>query len=245
MIRALNCMDIACSGPGGAISSFTKDSHEKGQRIVAVGAFARRRWRGAALSGEAPREQSVTAGQGQAPALNLRARDIFLAFTQISLSGFGGVLFWSRHVLVERRRWITDREFVETLAMAQLIPGPNVFNLSLMFGYRHAGLAGVFAAIAGFMGWPFLIVIGLGMLYSRYQSLPLAQHALVGMSAAAVGLLIANAVRMAAVLPRHWRPWLFLFAAFVGVGVMRWPLVGVLAVLAPLAVAGAWRENRQ
>lgn len=191
-----------------------------------------------------PPEQTKPAEATPASGSTIRAWDIFLAFTQISLSGFGGVLFWSRYVLVERRRWMTDQEFVESLAMAQMLPGPNVFNLSLMFGYRHAGLIGLFAAIVGFLGWPFMIVIGIGWLYFRYQHLALVQHGLAGMSAAAVGLLIANAMKMASVLPRRLRPWLFTLLAFVGVGALRWPLVGVLAVLAPLGVAAAWREKR-
>ena len=191
-----------------------------------------------------PPAQSGSTDATDATGPRVRAWDIFLAFSQISLSGFGGVLFWSRYVLVERRRWLTEQEFVETLAMAQMLPGPNVFNLSLMFGYRHAGWAGLSAAIVGFLGWPFLIVIGIGLLYFRYQHLALVQHGLSGMSAAAVGLLIANAVKMASVLPRRWRPWLFALLAFVGVGALRWPLVGVLGVLAPLGVAAAWRERR-
>ncbi len=172
------------------------------------------------------------------------ALDIFLAFAQISISGFGGVLFWARRVLVEQRRWLTDREFVDLLALGQLLPGPNVFNVAIMIGDRHAGLRGVFAAMAGFMGVPFLIVIGIGMLYEHYQALPLVQRGLTGMSAVAVGLLLANGIRMAMVLPRHWRPWLFGLLAFAGVGALRWPLIGVLAVLAPIAVAAAWRKVR-
>ncbi len=179
---------------------------------------------------------------GQPPKIG--ALDIFLAFAQISISGFGGVLFWAHRVLVEQRRWLSDREFVDLLALGQLLPGPNVFNLSIMIGDRHAGLRGVFAAMAGFMGVPFLIVIGIAMLYQRYEALPLVQSGLSGMSAVAVGLLIANGIKMAMVLPRHWRPWLFGLLAFAGVGALRWPLIGVLAVLAPLAVATSWRRGR-
>lgn len=172
------------------------------------------------------------------------ALDIFLAFTHISLAGFGGVHFWARYVLVDRRRWLSDREYVELLAMGQLLPGPNVLNLGLMLGYRFAGIPGALACIAGFMGWPFTIVIGIAVLYARVEHLPLVQHALSGMSAAAVGLLIANGIKMASVLPRRWRPWLFAVFAFAGAGALRWPLVGVLAVLAPLGVAVAWWEKR-
>jgi len=172
------------------------------------------------------------------------ALDIFLAFAQISISGFGGVLFWARRVLVDEKRWLSDREFVDLLALGQLLPGPNVFNVAIMIGERHAGFRGVLAATAGFMGVPFLIVIGIGMLYERYEALPLVQSALSGMSAVAVGLLLANVARMAMVLPRHWRTWVFGLLAFAGVGALRWPLVGVLAILAPLAVAAAWKGRR-
>jgi chromate transporter len=191
-----------------------------------------------------PQEQPAPGTESEAARPRVTALDIFLAFTQISLSGFGGVMFWARHVLVERRRWFTEREFVETLAMGQMLPGPNIFNLGLMMGYRHAGFPGAFAAIAGFMGWPFLIVIGIGMLYARYEHLPLVQQALSGMSSAAIGLLIANGLKMASILPRHWRPWLFTLLAFAGVGVLRWPLIGVLGVLAPFGIAGAWKAKR-
>ena len=199
-----------------------------------------------------PPGQPSRGGESEAPdataTATVRARisalDVFLAFTQISLSGFGGVLFWAHHVLVERKGWLTEREFVELLAMGQILPGPNILNLVTMFGYRYAGYPGAFASIAGFMGWPFLIVIGIGMLYVRYENLPIVQHGLSGMSAAAVGLLIANGLKMASILPRHWRPWLFALLAFAGVGVLRWPLIGVLSVLAPFGIAAAWRAGR-
>ncbi len=191
---------------------------------------------------DAKSERETMDETGQPPKIG--ALDIFLAFAQISISGFGGVLFWARRVLVEQRRWLSDREFVDLLALGQLLPGPNVFNVAIMIGDRYAGLRGVFAATAGFMGVPFLIVIGIAMLYERYETLPLVQSGLSGMSAVAVGLLIANGIKMAMVLPRHWRPWLFGLLAFAGVGALRWPLISVLAVLAPLAVATAWRRGR-
>jgi len=178
------------------------------------------------------------------PPARVTALDVFLAFTQIAISGFGGVHFWARYVLVERRRWLTDREYVELLAIGQLLPGPNVLNLGLLLGHRSAGVPGALACIAGFIGWPFLVVIGIAMLYARIEHYPVVQQALAGMSAAAVGLLIANGIKLASVLPKRWAPWLFAALAFAAVGVLRWPLIAVLAVLAPLAVGVAWREKR-
>ncbi len=172
------------------------------------------------------------------------ALQLFLTFTRISVTGFGSPLFWTHHVLVQRKHWLTEMEFVQAMALAQLLPGPNNCNFAVMVGYRFAGYRGVAAAMAGFIGWPFLILIGVGMLYQRYGGLHLVQQALSGMSAAAAGLLLATGVRMATALPRHWRNWVFCLLAFAGVGMLRWPLMGVVGALVPLAVALAWREMR-
>lgn len=169
------------------------------------------------------------------------AWDLFLAFTRITLISFGGVLFWCRRVLVEERGWLTEQEFVEIAALAQLLPGVNGINLVVMVGYRFAGSMGVAAALAGFLGAPCLVVVALGFLHQRYGALPLVQDALRGMSVVAVGLLLATAAKMATVLQRRWRPWLFVAATFSAVGILRWPLLAVVGALAPLAIAAAWK----
>ena len=169
--------------------------------------------------------------------------DLFLAFSAISLSSFGGAIFWARRELVERQRWLTDREFVDVFTLGQLLPGPNVLNLTVIVCHRFAGWTGAAAGIAGFLGWPCLMVVGMGVLYQRYGTLPLVQQVLASMSSVAAGLLLATVIKLAMVLPRGWRPWLFGALAFVGVGVMRWPLLWVMGALAPWAVFAAWREQ--
>ncbi len=173
----------------------------------------------------------------------INAFTLFLTFSRITLSGFGGLMFWARYVLIERRRWLTEREFIDLLVLSQLLPGPNVLNLTVMVGYRFGGWMGAVGAIAGFLGCPFLVVIGMGVLYQHYGSLPQVQRALAGMSIVAAALLLATAIKFALVLPRRIRPWLFGLLAFVGVGVFRWPLLWVIAALAPLAVAVAWKKE--
>ena len=178
--------------------------------------------------------------EAKAPGVNHLA--LFLAFSRISLSSFGGAIFWARRELIERRRWLTDREFVEIFTLGQLLPGPNVLNLTVIVGHRFAGWTGAAAAVAGFLGWPCLVVVGMGVLYQHYGSVPQVQQALTGMSSVAAGLLLATVIKLAMVLPRTWRPWLFGLLAFVGVGVMRWPLLWVMGALAPWAVFAAWKE---
>jgi chromate transporter len=171
------------------------------------------------------------------------AREIFLVFARIGASGFGGVNYWVRRILVQEQRWITDREYLEGLALGQIIPGPNVYNLTVMLGYRFGGVRGAFAAIAGLLGAPLAVLLVLGLLYQRYSALPVLQHALAGMTAVAAGLLLANAVSLAVAMPRRARPWLFLVLAFVGVGVLRWPLLWVMAALSPFAMASVWQRR--
>ncbi len=174
---------------------------------------------------------------------NITPFALFLAFSRISLSSFGGAIFWARRELVERKRWITEQEFIELFTVGQLLPGPNVLNLTVMVGYRFAGWAGAATAATGFLGWPCLVVIGMGVLYQHYGALPQVQQALTGMSSVAAGLLLATVIKLAMVIPRRWRPWLFGALAFVGVGVMRWPLLWVMGALAPWAVFAAWKEQ--
>lgn len=169
---------------------------------------------------------------------------LFLTFSRVTLSSFGGALFWSRRALVERQRWLTEREFVDLLALGQLLPGPNVLNLTVMVGYRFAGWTGAAVSVAGYLGWPCLVVIGMGVLYQQYGALPQVQQALGGMSKVAAGLLLATVIKLAMVLPRAWRPWLFGVLAFTSVGVLRWPLLWVIGALAPFAVAVAWKDKQ-
>jgi chromate transporter len=181
--------------------------------------------------------------QTESPTPRVSRFALFLTFSRISLSSFGGALFWSRRALVERQRWLTEREFVDLLALGQLLPGPNVLNLTVMVGYRFAGWTGAAVSVAGYLGWPCLVVIGMGVLYQHYGSLLQVQQALAGMSIVAAALLLATVIKLATVLPRRWRPWLFGVLAFTGVGVMRWPLLWVLGALAPWAIFTAWKEQ--
>ena len=168
---------------------------------------------------------------------------LFLVFSRITLSGFGGVMFWARRTLVERERWLTEKQFVELLTLAQLVPGPPGLNLTVLFGHRFGGWTGAAAAVGGFLLWPCLVVIGMGVLYQHYGALPQVQRALAGMSIVAAALIFSTFIKMTEVLPRRWRPCLFAVLAFVGVGILRWPLLWVVGTLAPLALFAAWKEK--
>jgi chromate transporter len=104
--------------------------------------------------------------------------DLFLSFTWLALQGFGGVLAVVQRELVEKKRWMTREQFVEDWAVAQIMPGPNVVNLSLMIGGRYFGLPGALAALAGMLAAPLVLVLLLAALYGSVADSAAAQRAL-------------------------------------------------------------------
>ena len=169
---------------------------------------------------------------------------LFSVFLRMGLSGFGGVLPFARRALVDRHGWLTQEDFTDTLALCQSLPGPNVVNLSIVVGSRACGWRGALAAVFGLIGAPFLILLVLGLAYSRFGGLELVQKAIGGVAAAAAGLVVATAARMAEPLvrSRFLLATPFIALSFAGVGLARFPLIYVVLVLAPLSVAVVWRR---
>jgi chromate transporter len=168
--------------------------------------------------------------------------ELFRAFAIVSLSGFGGALPWARRKIVEQKRWMTTQEFNEAFALSQFLPGPNVVNFSVVFGSRFGGAAGAAVALAGLMGPPLVIVMVLAILYAQLGDRETLSRILVGVTAAAVGLLIAVVGKMAAPLfVKRWNSGpVIAILAFIGVAIMHWPLPWVFVGLAPISVAFAW-----
>jgi len=175
-----------------------------------------------------------------APALS----ELFLRFTQVSLSGFGGVMPFARRMLVEERRWLSAEEFTDVLSLCQLLPGPNIVNVAVCVGARYHGVRGAVAAFAGLMTAPFFIMLALGVLYTEYGDLPAVSALFRGISAGAAGLVVAMGLKMAT--SRRLRSAMALFAVmtFIGIALMRLPLVVFLLGAAPLSVtATLWRAK--
>jgi chromate transporter len=164
---------------------------------------------------------------------------LFVAFAKMSLAGFGGVLVFARRGIVEQHRWMTADEFNETFALCHFLPGPNIVNLSVVFGARFRGLAGGIAAFAGLVGPPVVIVTILGVLYAHFGQVDALRRILAGVSCAAVGLLISVVFRMMMPLVkrRDLVALVVMIAVFVAIGLVRLPLPAVLLVAIPLSLA--------
>jgi len=170
-----------------------------------------------------------------------------MAFAKISLAGFGGVLVWARRGIVDQHRWMTADEFNETYALCHFLPGPNVVNLSVVFGSRFRGIPGSVAAFAGLLGPPVVIMTALAALYARYGEIDALRRILAGVSCAAVGLLLSAVFRMMMPLVkrRDLVALVLLATVFVAIGLLRLPLPAVLLVAIPLSIALSFALRRR
>ena len=173
-------------------------------------------------------------------------RALFLGFSSVGLSGFGGVLPFARRMLVEERQWMTAEEFNAQLGLCQFLPGPNVINLAVVVGKRYGGLSGAIVAPVGLLAGPLLIVLLLALLYDRYGGLSQVQGMLRGIAAVGCGLLFAMAWRMGMALKD--KPVFLPFTALTvsAIAFMRWPMP--LVMVAGLILSGGiayWRLGRK
>lgn len=170
--------------------------------------------------------------------------DLFWSFTWLALQGFGGVLAVVQRELVEKKRWMTREQFVEDWAVAQIMPGPNVVNLSLMIGGRYFGLSGALAALSGMLAAPLVIVLLLAALYGSVADTPAAQGALRGMGAVAAGLITATGIKLMAALDKNAMGLAVCLAlavlTFVAIALLRWPLAWVLLGIGSVACLWAY-----
>jgi len=171
-------------------------------------------------------------------------RALFFTFNSLALRGFGGVLPWAQHVLVDERGWLERDEFVELLSLAQVLPGPNICNLALMVGDRFFGWRGALAAVAGMLAAPLVVVMALALLYTRFAHVPQVAGAMHGMAAVAAGLIFAMGLKLAPTMKKSPLPLALCVAAalatWVGIGALRVPMAWLVLGLGGGMVGFAW-----
>ena len=161
--------------------------------------------------------------------------DLFLGFAKIGLLGFGGVAPWARHIIVEERRWLDEREYAAILGIGQVLPGPNTVNSAILIGDRLHGVAGAVLAVVGILCMPITVLIGIALIYDRISGIPAVEAAIGAGAAAAAGLLIGTALKMA----RRLKPG----ATAIVIGLAAFVSVGLLKISMALAIV--WWERRR
>ncbi|MDP1531709.1 chromate transporter [Rhodoferax sp.] len=171
---------------------------------------------------------------------------LFWAFNALALQGFGGVLAIAQRELVDKKQWLTPAQFVEDWAVAQVLPGPNVVNLSLMIGDRYFGVRGGMVALAGMLSFPMVIVLILAALFSGVSDSVAVQGALRGMGAVAAGMIVATGLRLLSALKGNVLGSAVCYGlavvTFVAIALLRLPLIWVLLSLGGLGALWAYRQ---
>jgi len=177
----------------------------------------------------------------QKPAPTVPLLAIYKLFFGVGVFSFGGGLTaWFHREVVLVRGWMTDDEFFSGYSLAQVLPGVNSTNMAVYIGQHIRGAAGSAVALAGLLSGPFFIVIAAAIAYNRLVELPGFTAAMSGIATVAVGMIFRLGMASAKDSMRHLPSLLVLAASFVAIGIMQWPLLPVLLVLAPLSIAAAW-----
>ena len=139
-------------------------------------------------------------------------------------------------MVVEQRRWLTAGEFTDLLGLCQFLPGPNIVNFAVALGSRFRGAPGAVAAVAGLISLPMVAVVALGSLYAAFSDHPVVARAAAGLAAAASGLVVATALKIAS--PLRGKP-MGIAIALVVMLAIAWghvPLLPAMLVLAPTSI---------
>jgi chromate transporter len=181
---------------------------------------------------------------GQGARISLFA--LYRLFFSIGLFSFGGGLTpWMYREVVEVRGWMTREQFLSGLAASQILPGVNSTNMAIFIGQRLRGAAGAMMTVIGMLTAPFAFVLAAAATYETLLSIPAIAVALVGIAAAATGMLLRMGITTARAGLRNISSAIAMVATFVSVGVLQWPVLPVLAVIVPLSVAAAWPRNKR
>ena len=164
-----------------------------------------------------------------APAPAPSALQLFLIFSRIGLTSFGGGLSgWLLREFVQDRAWVTEEEFLNGLSLSQALPGVNVTNMAIWLGYRLLGTSGAVAGLSGIVLPPGALIVAIAIAFEALSRFPVTHLALDGAAAAAVGLSLSMGLTAARRVPRRAVPLIVMAATFVAIGLLHWPLVWVV-----------------
>ena len=180
---------------------------------------------------------------GTTPRVSLA--EIAFTFNHIALASFGGGLSaWSREVVVVRKKWMGEEEFLSAMTMCRIMPGATQINLAVFVGSHLRAGRGAVAAVIGLCLVPVALMLGMGFIYFTFKEVPAVKGALHGASAAAVALTITMVIKTGKKCLSGPIPIALFAAAFILNGLLRWPLLIRLAILAPLSLIWAWPRDR-
>lgn len=158
---------------------------------------------------------------------NYSLKKLSLYFLKLGATGFGGpvaLVGYMHRDLVERKQWITEDEYKEGLALAQLAPGPLAAQLAIYLGFVHYRLLGATLVGLAFVIPSFVMVVLIGMAYKLFGGLPWMQAIFYGVGAAVIGIIVMSSYKLTLksvsklniqAIRKNWLLWLFYIIAAV------------------------------
>jgi chromate transporter len=186
--------------------------------------------------------QSMTEGGDRKP---LSLWNLCTGFLLIGLMGFGGIAASANYIIVENRKWLTPREFVEMFGICSILPGGNFLNAATMIGDEHQGPLGSILCLASLLLAPLVILLGIALVYDHFSYLPDVRAATSGAASAAAGLIFGTAARLTKGVERNVISAIFAAASFICIGVLRFPLWVIVVVICPLAIGWTLYKGRR
>jgi chromate transporter len=157
--------------------------------------------------------------------LKYRLKDLVIYFLKLGTTGFGGpvaLVGYMHKDLVENRKWISEEEYKQGLALAQLAPGPLAAQLCIYLGFVHHRILGATLAGLAFIIPSFIMVVCLGMAYKLYGGLPWMQAVFYGVGAAVIGIIANSSYKLTTKsigkfniqsFKQNWMLWIFFVTA--------------------------------
>lgn len=171
---------------------------------------------------------------------------LLLVFLRLGTMTFGGsVQSWIYREVIERRGWLDEQAFINAVGIATVLPGANPVNLSLYVGMRLRGGIGGVVAVLGMVFPAFCLILLLSAGYRDLSRFPAVHYVLAGLAASGVGVTLFTAVKVAGRLPRDAGTVAIAVAVFVASGMLRVPMLPLVAVAVPLSIAWSYRTAGQ
>ncbi|MBN9458411.1 MAG: chromate transporter [Bosea sp.] len=172
------------------------------------------------------------------------ALQLFLIFARIGLTSFGGGLSgWMLREFVQRRRLMSEEDFLNGLSIAQALPGVNVTNMAIWIGYKLRGRNGAIASWLGIVVPAALVIMLISSVFTSLAGFELTHVALAGAACAAIGLSLSMGLTAARRVPRQVFPLAIMAATFVAVAILQWPLIWTVLVAGSLSVAVTYHRG--
>jgi len=179
--------------------------------------------------------------------VDISLRNIFLVFLKIGTFSFGGVysmLTFFERELVEKHKWITHDEYIESVAIGQMTPGPPIVNTGICIGYKLKKIKGAMVTTVGQAFTGTVLAILLAIFYSKSKDNPLLGSIMKGVGAAVVGLLVSIVYKMTKKTIKDYKTALFALAAFFALAVFKLNPIGLILASGILGLIVYRRKNR-